>query len=114
MKRRPVGVPWWGEVCLSVRTPWDRAYSPGVLSCIGAIARAPERELMRKSEGCWCQRGGHCGRRRPFVSLVLRVARSTHKSLSYSFRLPWIQAKAKAHSDCGIGVQAAHPERVRR
>ena len=57
MKRRPVGVPWWGEVRLSVRTPWDRAYSPGVLSCIGAIARAPERELMRKSEGCWCQGG---------------------------------------------------------
>ena len=57
MKRRPVGVPWWGEVCLSVRTPWDRAYSPGVLSCIGALARAPARELMRKSEGCWCQGG---------------------------------------------------------
>jgi len=57
VKRRPVGVPWWGEVCLSVRTPWDRAYSAGVLSCIGAIARAPERELMRKSEGCWCQGG---------------------------------------------------------
>ena len=57
MKRRPVGVPWWGEVCLSVRTPWDRAYSAGVLSCIGAIARAPERELVRRSEGCWCQGG---------------------------------------------------------
>ena len=57
MKRRPVGVPWWGEVCLSVRTPWDRAYSAGVLSCIGALARAPERELVRRSEGCWCQGG---------------------------------------------------------
>jgi len=59
--RRSEAAARWGpvvrEVCLSVRTPWDRAYSAGVLSCIGALACAPARELVRKSEGCWCQGG---------------------------------------------------------
>jgi hypothetical protein len=46
----PVGVPWWGEVCLSVRT-------------LSGNSCGSPRDAGAK--------GGHCGWRRPFVSLIL-------------------------------------------